>query len=428
MKRENEPLNAPTAPESISRSAATTTPIPRTAVHPLEKWLLNRLMAAAGYPPIEMSLYGQSIYKPAKSLGRFNICDRAALIKLCTYPDLHFGELYMAGRLEAYGDLTELLTAMNRSLPDIKQRGLIANWAGKVSQFKRNTLTRARTNIHHHYDISNEFYRLWLDERMLYTCAYFPTVDTSLEDAQVAKMDHVCRKLRLKAGEDVVEAGCGWGALALHMAKHYGVKVKAYNISREQINYARERAKAEGLADRLEYIEGDYRSINGRYDVFVSVGMLEHVGPPHYEELGAVIDRCLREDGRGLIHSIGRNRPAPVNAWTTKRIFPGGYTPSLFEMDAIFEPYRFSILDVENLRLHYAKTLQHWLARFEAHADQVRDMFDEPFIRAWRLYLAGSTAAFIAGELQLFQVVFTRHWNNDIPLTRDFLYGHNKSD
>jgi cyclopropane-fatty-acyl-phospholipid synthase len=285
-----------------------------------------------------------------------------------------------------------------------------------------NTLARARENIHHHYDIGNAFYRLWLDEQLVYTCAYFRTPTATLEEAQAAKLDHVCRKLQLQPGEEVVEAGCGWGALALHMARQYGVKVKAYNISKQQLAFARQRARAEGLTGQVEFIEGDYREIGGTYDAFVSVGMLEHVGLKHYHELGQVIDRCLRPHGRGLIHTIGRNRPIPMNAWIEKRIFPGGYPPSLGEMTAIFEPWRFSMLDVENLRLHYANTLEHWLARFEQAADQVQHMYDADFVRAWRFYLAGSIATFRIGELQLFQVVFTRFDNNDIPWTREFLY------
>ena len=163
---------------------------------------------------------------------------------------------------------------------------------------------------------------------MAYTCAYYPTAAATLDEAQVAKMDHVCRKLRLQSGETVVEAGCGWGTLALHMARHYGVRVRAFNISREQIAYARERAARAGLSGQVEYVEDDYRNISGRFDAFVSVGMLEHVGVENYETWAAVIRRALGGRGRGLIHSIGRNYPAPLQPWIEKRIFPGAYPPS----------------------------------------------------------------------------------------------------
>jgi cyclopropane-fatty-acyl-phospholipid synthase len=232
-------------------------------------------------------------------------------------------------------------------------------------------------------------------------------------------MDLVCRKLCLKPGERVVEAGCGWGSLALFMAKRYGVRVRAFNLSAEQVAYARARAKGEGLDDRVEFVEDDYRNVQGAYDVFVSVGMLEHVGRRDYRTLGRVIDRSLTEHGRGLLHFIGRNRPAPLNPWIRRRIFPGGYPPTLREVfEDVFEPQTLSVLDVENLRLHYASTLEHWRQRFEASAEGVAHMFDETFVRAWRLYLAGSQAAFSTGWMQLFQVVFARGSSNEIPWTR----------
>jgi cyclopropane-fatty-acyl-phospholipid synthase len=238
-------------------------------------------------------------------------------------------------------------------------------------------------------------------------------------------MDHVCRKLRLKPGESVVEAGCGWGALALHMARKYGVKVRAFNLSTEQLAYARDLAAAERLNDRIEFIEDDYRNITGKCDAFVSVGMLEHVGAENYAGMGRMMDRILKRDGRGLIHSIGRNIACPLDQWTTKYIFPGAYAPSLREMMDLFEDGCFSVLDVENLRIHYARTCAEWLARFEAVANQVERMFDEQFVRMWRLYLAGSSAAFRSGFLQLFQVLFARSELNDLPFTRADWYCDN---
>jgi cyclopropane-fatty-acyl-phospholipid synthase len=220
----------------------------------------------------------------------------------------------------------------------------------------------------------------------------------------------------------VVEAGCGWGTLALHMARNFGVRVRAFNISHEQVAYARERAAREGLTGSVEYVEDDYRNIQGPYDAFVSVGMLEHVGVSNYPTLGQVARRALNGRGRGLIHSIGRNFPAPLQPWIEKRIFPGAYPPALSEMSRIFEPWNLAILDIENLRLHYARTLHHWMALFERASERVRTMFDEKFVRMWRLYLAGSEAAFTTGTLQLFQVVFAPGESNDIPLTRAYLY------
>jgi cyclopropane-fatty-acyl-phospholipid synthase len=256
----------------------------------------------------------------------------------------------------------------------------------------------------------------------VYTCAYFAEPSFSLEQAQIAKMHHVCRKLQLRPGMQVIEAGCGWGSLALHMAQHYGARVRAFNISREQIEHARRQAGELGVGDQVEFIEDDWRNITGKCDAFVSVGMLEHVGRENYRLLGDVIQGCLSAKGFGLVHSIGQNDSRPLNPWIEQRIFPGAYPPTLGEMMEIFVPHRFSILDVENLRQHYAETLRHWLTRFESHAGQIEQTFDERFLRAWRFYLTGSMAAFAVGSLQLFQVLFTRRSNNNLPRSRQFIY------
>jgi cyclopropane-fatty-acyl-phospholipid synthase len=206
------------------------------------------------------------------------------------------------------------------------------------------------------------------------------------------------------------------------MARNYGVTVRAYNISREQVRYARDAARRENLDDRVEFIEDDWRNCAGECDAFVSVGMLEHVGIENYRELGAVIDRCVQPSGRGLIHSIGRNFPQSLNSWIERRIFPGAQPPSLSEAMDIFEGRNLSILDVENIRLHYAVTCRDWLHRFEDRLSDVRDMFDERFIRMWRLYLATSMVAFECGTLQLFQMLFAPGRSNNIPWTRAYQY------
>ncbi len=410
-------------------SSATTFNVPKGATSSrqagaMSRWLASKLLEATGQPAIRIRLWdGTEVGNPKSAIATLHIHNRATLFRLITRPDLNFGEAYMSGDAEVEGDLVNFLEAVYRSM-DQAPAGALQRLGRRLRSGRRsNSLSGSRNNIHHHYDIGNDFYRLWLDtEAMQYTCAYFPTQEATLEEAQIAKLDHVCRKLRLQPGETVVEAGCGWGGLARHMARHYGVKVRAYNISHEQVAFARERAKAEGLDGRVEYIEDDYRTIDGKFDAFVSVGMLEHVGPEYFPELGDVIDRALTERGRGLIHTIGRNRPAPMNAWIERRIFPGAHPPALSEMMNIFEHHQFSVLDVENLRLHYAETLRHWLNRFEAHQEDIHAQFDEPFIRAWRLYLAGSISAFTTGELQLFQVVFNRGRNNEVPWTREHLY------
>ena len=389
-----------------------------------EKLLLARMMESLGNPPLDLVLWdGQAIPSPRKpALARVLIRDRGALLKLIANPELGFGEMYTADRIEVQGNLVDGLEAIYRSLPRIDHGEIRKMLLAPFNTAPRNTEPRARRNIHHHYDIGNDFYKLWLDREMVYTCAYFPDPTMGLEQAQAAKLDYVCRKLRLEPGETVLETGCGWGALALHMARHYGVLVTAYNISKEQIAYARERARADGLEARVRFIEDDYRNVDGQFDAFVSVGMLEHVGVDQYQAFGAVIDRSLKHSGRGLIHSIGRDRPSPMTPWIERNIFPGACPPSLSQMTRIFEPFGFSVLDVENLRLHYAKTLEHWLQRYEANIERVAQMFDPAFVRAWRLYLAGSLAAFRSGDMQLFQVSFSRSGHNRIPWTRRYLY------
>ena len=381
---------------------------------PLDRWVVGRIRASVPSARLRFVLWdGFDLpYAGDAPVGTIVFRNRRALFSWLWNPDLNFGEAYMFGAVELQGDLVAMLCEIYRALRRSRQ--------GKAAARQpANDERAARENVHRHYDLGNDFYRLWLDREMLYTCAYFPSPGDTLEDAQIAKMDRVCRKLRLQPGERVVEAGCGWGSLALYMARQYGVSVRAFNVSSEQIAYARARAKEEGLADRVEFVEDDYRNVRGQYDVFVSVGMLEHVGLADYQAFGGILERSLKDNGRGLLHFIGRNQPGTLNPWIRKRIFPGAYPPALPEVfERVLEPWNLSVLDVENLRLHYASTLDHWRRRFDAAADDVARMFDETFVRAWRLYLAGSQAAFTTGTMQLFQVLFARGASNAIPWTR----------
>ncbi|NTV48817.1 MAG: class I SAM-dependent methyltransferase [Geobacteraceae bacterium] len=395
-------------------------------VSAIDAWMVRTFLKSIGDPGLRVTLWdGKEVASGgAAPAAGLLIRDRGALRRLLVNPFLNFGDDYSAGRIEIEGGLVALLETVYQAMARTDGFKKDSDPAAfRRNQPKLNSLSGSRDNIHHHYDIGNDFYQLWLDEEMLYTCAYFPDKLATLEDAQIAKMDLVCRKLRLQAGQTVVDAGCGWGALARYMARRYGVTVRAYNISHEQIVYARQRAEIEGLAGQIEYIEDDYRNISGRYDAFAAVGMLEHVGPDHYQELGRVIDRSLTEHGLGLIHTIGQNRATPMSPWFLKRIFPGSYPPTLSEMMNVLEPLDFTVLDVENLRLHYAKTCEHWLWRFEKNVNRIQEMFDECFVRAWRLYLSGCVANFSIGALQLFQVVFSRPTNNRIPWTRSHLTG-----
>jgi cyclopropane-fatty-acyl-phospholipid synthase len=387
---------------------------------PLDAWLLSKLSASLGDPSLEFAIRDGARVSSGTPVARVIFANRATLLAVLADPAMRFGDAYSDGSVTIEGDLVRMLEVVYRAgISDGKPGSLLRR---ALRRTRTNTLTGSRDNIHRHYDIGNQFYSLWLGSTMAYTCAYYPTPAATLDEAQVAKMDHVCRKLRLKSGETVVEAGCGWGSFALHMARRYGVRVRAFNISREQIMYAREHAQRAGLGGQVEYVEDDYRNIAGHYDAFVSVGMLEHVGVENYPELGNVARRALGGRGRGLIHTIGRNYPALLQPWIEKRIFPGACPPALSEMMNIFEPWDFSVLDVENLRMHYALTLRQWTQLYEAASDKVREMFDARFVRMWRLYLAGSIAAFSTGKLQLFQVLFAPGDSNEIPWNRADIY------
>jgi cyclopropane-fatty-acyl-phospholipid synthase len=390
----------------------------------LERALLARLHRLSGAPPLRLVLWDGFAAGPESTPYAIEILDRRALYLLMLRPNINFGELYSAGRLRVHGDLTELLVHVYRHLDRVRLA-----WPAWLAALWRDPSRRgadlhgARHNIQRHYDLGNDFYRQWLDRAaMQYTCAYFETPELTLEQAQLAKLEHVCRKLRLQPGQEVIEAGCGWGGLARYMARHHGVRVRAFNISSEQIAWAREQAARERLGDRVAYIEDDYRNIEGRCDAFVSVGMLEHVGPANYGALAGVIGRTLKRDGLGLIHTIGRNQSRAVNGWIEKRIFPGSHVPSITELMQLFERGGLSVLDVENLRLHYAQTLEHWQRRYLDVREQVRADYDDNFARAWELYLAGARAAFIAGSMQLFQVVFAPAASNRLPQNRRDLY------
>jgi cyclopropane-fatty-acyl-phospholipid synthase len=394
----------------------------RRASTSIERFALMKISHRLGDSSLRLALWdGASCGAPATSARTtVTINDSPTLFALVWSPAMAFGDGYSGGQIRVTGDLKYLLEVAYR-LPDSRRPwpslGLV------------NSLKRSWENVHHHYDLGNDFYQSWLDEELVYTCAYFEDdaergAAMTLEAAQRAKLDLVCRKLALEPGQHVVEAGCGWGALAIYMARHYGVTVRAFNISSEQIAFARRRAHDAGVDHLVEFVQEDYRTIDGHCDRFVSVGMLEHVGVRHFAALGDVIHRVLDgRRGRGLLHFIGRNRPEPLSRWITTRIFPGAYPPSLAEATTgVLEPHRFSVLDVENLRLHYARTLEHWQARYDRVMPRVASQYGERFARAWQLYLTGSTVGFTSGTLQLFQVTFAREPDNTVPMTRAALY------
>lgn len=302
----------------------------RAPVRRRHLYMIRRLLSLVGKPPLAVTLWDGQVIRAsdAPPVATIVVHNAQALRRMLLSPYYQFCEAYANGQIDVLGDLVSMITTIDHALRASRAAQFLYNLSSQWLRMPRfNSLSASRDNVYSHYDIGNDFYRLWLDEQLAYTCAYFPELDVSLEQAQVSKFDHVCRKVDLRPGETVVEAGCGWGGLALHMARHYGVTVKAYNVSHEQVVYARQRAKKEGLSDRVEFIEDDWRHIRGRYDAFVSIGMLEHVGKANYRRLGEVIHRVLDANGRGILHTIGRNKPAPVDRWIERRISPAATLP-----------------------------------------------------------------------------------------------------
>ena len=274
----------------------------------------------------------------------------------------------------------------------------------------------------HHYDLTPAIYDLFLDADRQYSCAYFAQDGISLDAAQAAKKTHIARKLLLSPGMRVLDIGCGWGGLALTLARDHGARVTGITLSQEQLGVARARAKAAGLADRVTFDLVDYRAVTGQYDRIVSVGMFEHVGAPNFETFFNVVRDRLAEDGVALIHTIGRTAPPnATNPWISRYIFPGGYVPSLSEVAEAIQKTGLRIGDIECLRLHYAMTLRCWFDRFSASAEVAAALKDDRFVRMWRYYLAASEQTFRHGPQDVFQVQLCRR-PDAVPITRDYLY------
>ena len=390
-----------------------------------DRSLILQIMKFVGNPRISIRLWNGDEFPVTaeRPVACMEIRERGVLYKLLRSPSVGFGECFTQGLIEIHGDLLAFTNEITAAIAHKQANDYYGpRLRSLLYALHRNSTHRSQQNVHYHYDLGNDFYKMWLDERMLYTCAYYDKPDATLAEAQLAKLDLICRKLELRPGQRVIDAGCGWGALALHMAEHYGVNVIAYNNSKEQVAFARDRAAAMKLDGQVTFVEDDYRSIDSRCDAFVSIGMLEHVGRANFKSLGALIKRSLKPDGMGLIHSIGRSFPNRHDPWILKHIFPGGHVPSISEMTSVFEPHKFSVLDVENLRRHYARTCATWLQNFDSVGEKVAEIYGEEFVRMWRLYLAGASAGFESGTLQLYQVLFTPYGNNNVPWTRDYLY------
>ena len=353
--------------------------------------------------------------------------DRKALWELALNPDLKLGELYMEGRLTVEGgDITELLDLFLANLEEIPPSGLyefgraLRRGLRLFSQY--NPAKRSPSNVAHHYDLSGTLYDLFLDKDRQYSCAYFSDAEEPLDDAQIGKKRHIAGKLYLnKPGLKVLDIGCGWGGLALDLARDCEADVFGVTLSDEQIAIAQKRSADAGLSERCRFAIQDYRALDNRFDRIVSVGMFEHVGVPHYKAFFDKFAALLKPDGVGLVHTIGRvDGPGASNPWITKYIFPGGYTPSLSEMLPPIERAGLIVTDVEVLRLHYAHTLKAWHRRFRARWQQAARLYDERFCRMWDFYLAAMEASFRRQGLVVFQVQLAKRIDS-LPITRDYM-------
>jgi cyclopropane-fatty-acyl-phospholipid synthase len=364
---------------------------------------------------------------PPEPAVTIRLHNRSLYTKLFFNPELYVGEAYMDGELtfEEGSTCFDLLNLFSNNRTGLTSHPVQAvlrrtlRWLRRVHQ--HNPISKALKNASHHYDLSDEFYRLFLDEDLQYTCAYYSSPDDTLEQAQLNKKRHVCAKLKIEDGMKIAELGCGWGGLALYMAQLADVEVTAVNLSIEQIRVARERAKKLGVEHRVHFEHIDYRQLQGKYDRVVSIGMLEHVGIGHYDEFFKKFRSLLTEDGIGLVHSIGRYAPpGNVSPFVRKYIFPGGYAPSLSEIFAPAERQKVWVADCEILRLHYYYTLRDWRARFMANWDQAAAIYDERMCRMWEFYLISAQLAFLTGSEMIFQLVLANK-RDAVPIVRDYM-------
>jgi cyclopropane-fatty-acyl-phospholipid synthase len=357
---------------------------------------------------------------------------RALEWQLFLHPRLRVGEAFMNGTLTVEDasiyDFLDLM-ASNMAVAPANILTPLYNGFGRAFRVfqQYNPLHRARRNVAHHYDLSDTLYELFLDADRQYSCAYFTAPDQTIEQAQANKKRHIAAKLLLAPGQHVLDIGCGWGGLALYLAKECGVSVTGLTLSTEQLRVAERRAAAAGLSDRVRFELRDYRETNGRYDRIVSVGMFEHVGVVHYPAFFAKVKELLADDGVALLHSIGRqDGPASTNPWLRKYIFPGGYSPAMSEVVPVVERSGLWITDIEILRLHYAETLRAWRTRFNANRERIRALYDERFCRMWEFYLAGSEMAFRHQGHLNFQMQFAKKIDA-VPLTRDYMVDWERS-
>lgn len=373
------------------------------------------------WPNGRRARYGRDGAVPQASV---RLVGRLTPLKLALYPDLFLGEAYMDGMLRLeHGSLWDLLDLLARNVPVETDPGLLRAVRPTLNRMvQRNSRRLSRRNAAHHYDLSSELYRLFLDHDLQYSCAYFARPDLDLEAAQRTKKSHLAAKLQLRPGYRVLDIGCGWGGLALSLASAEDVEVVGITLSREQLEIARQRAVKAGLSDRVRFELQDFRDARGTFDRIVSVGMFEHVGVSYYADFFSRVRALLSSSGVAVLHSIGRMQgPSTTSHWIRKYIFPGGYIPALSQVLPAIERSGLWITDLEILRLHYARTLALWRERFLKHREAIKKLYDERFCRMWEFYLVSSEMSFRHGGFMVFQMQLSAEVDV-VPLTRDYLF------
>jgi cyclopropane-fatty-acyl-phospholipid synthase len=368
--------------------------------------------------------------EPGRKALRARLTDKGAALHIARDPRVGAGEAYMDGRLVIEeGNVRDLVLLIRENAPWEKEGALkpkgplrksLSHMIGRLDQI--NWKTRSARNAEHTYNLTRRLYELFLDEDRQYTCAYYTDTSNSLEQAQLDKKAHIAAKLNLKPGMKVLDIGCGWGGFALYLHRHYDVDVLGVALAPDQIAFCKERAEAEGVADRVKFELMDYRDVQGQFDRITSVGLIEHLGTPHYPGFYRHMNRLLKTDGVMFSHCCGRmGGPGTTDKWTRKYIFPGGYIPALSELVSEAEKNRLVVTDVEGLRFHYAHTLEEWYRRTVAHKEEITALYDARFYRMWEFYLAGAEAAFRYGSLVNWQLQYVKR-RDALPMTRDFMY------
>jgi len=389
---------------------------------------LNKLFQKDGFLLIDANSNKYIIGTPKNNKPiTVKILDKKLHYKLFFRPDLYFGEAYSNGDIQIEnGSLTDFLdiALMNIGRGELNFFSMLINKLYGSYRYLTNFnfIKKSKMNVAHHYDLSDELYSLFLDPKKQYSCGYFINENDTLEDAQNNKIQHIIKKLNIKPNQKVLDIGCGWGSLAIDIAKSNNCKVTGITLSENQFNYCVKKAKKLNLENQVTFKLIDYRQLDEKFDRIVSVGMFEHVGRKFYKNFFKKIDNLLKDDGVSLVHTIGSvNPPRDPHPWITKYIFPGGYTPSLSEVVTPVEKAGLIVSDIEVLKLHYSHTLRHWKENCIKNKIQIINMFDEKFFRMWEFYLASCESAFKWGDQVVYQFQLTKNYMST-PNTRDYIY------